>query len=91
MNYRPERYTILMYQIESPSQGRDFVGGIFGRAQTYRKRGQDLDEILRKYNLNQLSSEEEVKLATRSASFSPFPEGYRDDAIIKLVYDIMPK
>ena len=91
MNYKPERYTNLLYQIQNPSRaekGMD-LGDVAVRGLIYQRRQQELEAILRKHNLRPTSSEDEVNSATLNALIKDRQNGYRDAAIIELVFDVI--
>jgi len=86
MKFNPKRYTVLMHQINNPYKGGD-IGNLVVRAEQYEQRNKELEKILTEYDLNAESSEEDVKKSLRG--FLSY-NAYRNNAIIRLVYDLKP-
>ena len=93
MNYQPRRYTTLLYQIQHPStaiKGMD-LGDVAFRGQIYQERERKLEAILRRHKLSPNSSEGQVRRAALNAltDRTDRQNGYRDAAIIELVFDVI--
>lgn len=83
MKFESKRYTILFQQIAHPLGRLSDLGDVVAQGESYRGRTAELDVILANHKLTADSSEELVRSVLVRTP-------YRDSAVIRLVYDIMP-
>jgi len=86
MNYRPERYTTLVFEIVDPARATDCTA--FARAGMIGSRRKELEGILGEFGLFPKSDDEQVMRAIMHLDIHGDPISVRNAAIIRLVYDM---